>query len=284
VKPRNFVALLNVPKAERLAVIAEGLELLAEHVGTLRDDLVHLQEAGRNRGAAVIDGLASEEAAKMLILLDVVRMGWTDMEAVREQLKCLHNHLARGIYGKVVAGRPADLAEVRRYTESLRRSLYLDGPNDVDWIFRNSVDSEREENLYVDYVTYEGGSFWTMPATRGDLTSAPWPDMVSMVIDLALALHRFGCTSETGLKIIAKEWDGVSVEDDTHWSEIEAINKRILQQLDAADLCSGDLTQADVRLALGQWTFPLGGVNLTPIKVTATELQNERDRWVASQW
>lgn len=283
-KPRNFVALLNAPKAERLAVIAKGLELLAEHVGALRDDLVHMQEVGRSRSAAVIDGLASEEAAKMLILLDVVRMGWTDVEAVREQLKCLHNHLARGIYGKVVAGRPADLAEVRGYTESLRRSLYLDGPNDVDWIFRNSVDSEREENLYVDYVTYEGGSFWTTPATRTDLTSAAWPDMVSTVIDLALSLHRFGCTSEKGLKIIAKEWGGVAVEDDTHWSEIEAINKKILQQLDASGLCNNDLTQADVRLALEHWTFPLGGVDLTPIKVTVTELQDERDNWAANQW
>lgn len=279
-KPRDLVAVLNVPKAERLALIAEGLELLAEHVSTLRDDLIHLQESGRSRGAAVIDGLASEEAAKMLILLDVVRMGWSDTVAVRGQLRNFYNHLARGIYARLIAGRPADLAEVRRYAESLRRALYLDGPNDVDWIFRNSVEADREESLYVDYVTSEGDSAWITPARLSDLKLSSWP---SMVVDLALALHRLGCTSEKGLEIIAKEWAGFSLDDDTHWVKVEAINKRILNKLHAAGLCSDDLTRADIRLALEQWIFPLGGVDLSPIKVTKTELLAERERWVARQ-
>ncbi|MFJ3825411.1 hypothetical protein [Streptomyces nodosus] len=279
-KPRDLVAILNVPKAERLALIAEGLELLAEHVSTLRDDLLHLQDAERSRGAAVIDGLASEEAAKMLILLDVVRMGWSDTGAVRGQLRNFYNHLARGIYARLIAGRPADLAEVRRYAESLRRELYLDGPNDVDWIFRNSVEADREESLYVDYVTSEGDSAWITPARLSDLKRSSWP---SMVVDLALALHRLGCTSEKGLEIIAKEWDSFSLDDDTHWVKVEAINKRILNELHAAGLCSDDLTRADIRLALEQWIFPLGGVDLSPIKVTKTELLAERERWVARQ-
>lgn len=280
-KPRDLVAVLNVPKAERLDLIAEGLKLLAEHVSTLRDDLIHLQEAGRSRGAAVIDGLASEEAAKMLILWDVVRMGWTDIDAVRGQLRIFYSHLARGIYARLVEGRPADLAEVRGYAESLRHSLYLDGPNDVDWIFRNRVEADREESLYVDYVTSEGDSAWITPARLSHLKLSSWP---SMVVDLALALHRFGCTSKEGLEIIAKEWEGVSLDDDTHWVKVEAINKSILEKLGTAGLYSNDLTQVDVRLALEQWIFPLGGVDFSPIKVTKTELLAERERWVASQW
>ncbi|MET7782610.1 hypothetical protein ABZU94_19255 [Streptomyces mirabilis] len=280
-KPRDLVAILNVPKAERLALIAEGLDLLAEHVSTLRDDLLHLQEAGRSRGAAVIDGLASEEAAKMLILLDVVRMGWSDTAAVRGQLRNFYSHLARGIYGRLIAGRPADLAEVRRYAESLRRSLYLDGPNDVDWIFRNSIEAEREESLYVDYVTSEDDSAWITPARLSDLKLTSWP---SMAVDLALALRHLGCTTQAGLEIIAKEWDGFSLDDDTHWAKVEAINKSILIKLHAAGLCSSDLTRVDVRLALEQWIFPLGGVDLSQIKVTKTELLAERERWVTSQW
>ncbi|MFJ4504077.1 hypothetical protein [Streptomyces sp. NPDC088864] len=279
-KPRDLVAVLNVPKAERLDLIAEGLELLAEHVSTLRDDLIHLQEAGRSRGAAVIDGLASEEAAKMLILWDVVRMGWTDIDAVRGQLRIFYSHLARGIYARLVEGRPANLAEVRGYAESLRHSLYLDGPNDVDWIFRNRVEADREESLYVDYVTSDGDSGWITPARLSDLKLSSWP---SMVVDLALALHRFGCTSKEALEIIAREWEGVSLDDDTHWVKVEAINKSILEKLGTAGLYSDDLKQVDVRLALEQWIFPLGGVGFSPIKVTKTELLAERERWVASQ-
>ncbi|MGW9044027.1 hypothetical protein ACWGQL_15915 [Streptomyces lydicus] len=280
-KPRDLVAVLNAPKAERLALITEGLELLAEHVSTLRDDLIHLQEAGRSRGAAVIDGLASEEAAKMLILLDIVRMGWSDRDAVRGQLKNFYSHLARGIYTRLTAGRPADLAEVRRYAETLRRSLYLDGPNDVDWIFRNSIEADREESLYVDYVTSEGDSVWITPARLSDLKLSSWP---SMVIDLALALHRLGCTSGKGLEIIGQEWDGFPLDDDTHWVKVEEINKSILTKVHAAGLCRDNLTQEDVRLGLKQWIFPLGRLDLSPIKVTRTELLTERERWVESQW
>ncbi|MGW3287524.1 hypothetical protein ACWDR3_23110 [Streptomyces sp. NPDC001002] len=280
-KPRDVVAILNVPKAERFGLIAEGLGLLAEHVGTLRDDLIHLQEAGRSRGAAVIDGLASEEAAKMLILLDVVRMGWSDAEAVRDQLRQFYSHLARGIYVRVIAGRPADRAEVRRYTETLRRSLYLDGPNDVDWIFRNNIEADREERLYVDYVTNEGDSAWITPAAVDDQWLSHWP---SMVIDLALALHRFGCTTKEGLEIIAKEWSGVALTDDTHWGVVETTNQSILEKLEGAGLFSADLTQRDLHLAREQWTFPLGGIDLGAIKVTKTELLAERERWVADQW
>ncbi|WP_418959140.1 hypothetical protein [Streptomyces tritici] len=280
-KPRDLVAILNAPKPERLGLIAEGLELLAEHVSTLRDDLLHLQDAGRSRGAAVIDGLASEEAAKMLILLDVVRMGWSEPDAVRRQLRNFYSHLARGIYARLTAGRPADLAEVRSYAESLRRSLYLDGPNDVDWIFRNSVEADREDSLYVDYVTSEGESVWITPARLSDGTLSFGP---SMVVDLALALHRLGCLSAKGLEIVSKEWAGFPLGDDTHWVQVEAINKSVLNEVHAAGLCSENATRADVRLALQQWIFPLGGLDLSSIKVTKTELLAQREQWVASQW
>jgi AbiV family abortive infection protein len=280
-KPRDVRALLQAPKAERLALVAQGLELLAEHVGALRDDLTHLQEAQRPRGAAVIDGLASEEAAKMLILLDVVRMGWSDEKAVSQQLQRFHNHLARGIYAEVTHGRPADFAEVRSYVDSLRRTHYLDGPNEVDWIFRNRVEAAREESLYVDYVTGEEGSFWITPATTSDASLSSWP---TMVIDLVLALHRYGCTTEEGLRLIAKEWEDVTLADDTHWSVVEKINRKILGKLEDAHLRRADLTDRDVRLAVEHWTFPLGTLDFRRIEVTKAELAAERERWIARQW
>ncbi|MFF5575682.1 hypothetical protein [Streptomyces luteogriseus] len=279
-KPRNLAAILTLPKQQRLGVIAEGLQLLAEHVGTLRDDLTHLQEAQRSRGAAVIDGLASEEAAKILILMDVARMGWDDDSAVARQIKSIISHRVRGIYGRVIEGRPASFGEVRRYADSLRRSHYLDGPNDVDWIFRNVVEAEREESLYVDYVTSEGVSSWITPASGSELRLELWP---SMVIDLALALHRLGCTSEAGLTIIADEWKDVSLEDSTHWSVVEEINTAIFDKLNAAGLCSDDLTASDVRLAREHWIFPLGSLELSEIKVTQADLQAQREQWLADQ-
>ncbi len=111
---RSLTQLTTVPVTQRVALIAEGLDLIAEQVTTLHGDLRHLIEVGRRRSAAVVDGLAQEEAAKPLILLDVVRMGWRDQALVQRQLRRFYDHLARGIYARVVDVRPADLAEVRR--------------------------------------------------------------------------------------------------------------------------------------------------------------------------
>ena len=151
-KPRSLAQVLNLPTAKRIEVLADGLRMLAEHVGVLYADLLELVDHDRRRGAAVVDAIASEEAAKLLILLDVVRMGWDDQELVSRQFRRFYSHLARGMYTRLVHGRPADFKEVCDYAEHLRRSHYLDGPNDVDWIFRNEILAEREDSIYVDYV------------------------------------------------------------------------------------------------------------------------------------
>jgi len=134
-EPRSLNRISNLPKARRLEVIAQGLDLLTEHVETLHDDLLHLVEENRRRAAAVVDALATEEAAKVIILLDLVRSGWADRDAVKRQIGRFYNHMARGLYARLTAGRPQDLNEIRGYADVLRRSRYLDGPNDVDWIW-----------------------------------------------------------------------------------------------------------------------------------------------------
>lgn len=47
-----------------------------------------------------------------------------------------------------------DLTEAKRHVDRERRTLYLDGPNDIDWIFRNDITQRREEAMYLDYVAY----------------------------------------------------------------------------------------------------------------------------------
>ena len=50
-----------------------------------------------------------------------------------------------------------------------RRSPYLDGPNDVDWIYPNSITQQWMDDLYVGYVredSEEGGQgkcYWASP-------------------------------------------------------------------------------------------------------------------------
>ncbi len=277
---RSLTQLTTVPVTQRVALIAEGLDLIAEQVTTLHGDLRHLIEVGRRRSAAVVDGLAQEEAAKPLILLDVVRMGWRDQALVQRQLRRFYDHLARGIYARVVDVRPADLAEVRRYVDNLRRSHYLDGPNDVDWIFRNEIMAEREDGLYVDYVMAEDERFWTTPRRRDDYPAL----RPAMVIELIIALDRMGCLSVQGLEVVASAWRGKVIEDDTLWTTIGTLNRQIVNEFYKAALAKTELTERDVRLILEQWTFPLTNVDLDSVTVKSEDLQAQRDRWLANQW
>jgi hypothetical protein len=271
---------MSMPKADRHEVLAEGLQLLVEHIGTLYADLLYLAEGDRRRGAAVVDTVASEEAAKLLIILDIVRMGWDDEELVRRQLRRFYNHLARGMYARLYRGRPADLKEVCNYAEMLRPSHYLDGPNEVDWIFRNEIVAEREEKIYVDYMMAEDQRFWSTPARKVD----DFQVRPSLIIKLALALDQVGATSIDGLRITSEAWHGVTLIPSTHWQEVENINRQIVNRLSADGLLKADVTASQVGLVYRHWTFPLGYANLEELKVDSATLQRQRDDWLARQW
>lgn len=173
--PRRLRSIAQVREADRFGILGEGLSMLAENVHNLTEDI---EDRGKNRrfqAAAVLSCFAEEEAAKILILLDIARAGWSDRDAVGRAMDAFYAHLARGLYVRAYDGSPTDLGEVRRYVDSWRQEFYLDGPMDVDWIFNNEVLASREERLYVDYVEFEDGDRrWIGPKQRTALFDEPF--------------------------------------------------------------------------------------------------------------
>jgi hypothetical protein len=267
---------MQVPREERLTEIAEGLRLLAEQVETLDGDLTVLAESKRWRGLEMLSAQADEEAAKALILLDFMRMDQHDEEALARQLGRFYNHLARCIYAEMTHMSPADFAEVRTTVDTMRPSHYLDGPNDVDWIFRNQLLAHREESLYVDYIHEEEGERWVTPASN-DVFMYPPP--VAPVRRLVGSLNRLGAMSPGGLKIVAKHWTGVSLNDGTHWQETMRVNQAIVEELIDRRIPSSDATPEDGSFVVGQWPFPMGDLDLRELPVDLSELEAKRGRW-----
>jgi hypothetical protein len=269
--PRRLKDLVQLSIPERLDVLAEGLGLLTEQATILRDDVSFLDEANRRRGSAALGVIADEEAAKTLILLDLIRGGWNDQNQVRRQLGWFYDHLARGIYAELCGMRPADFAEVCRLVEMYRPSHYLDGPNDIDYIFRNETLVQREEALYVDYIREENESRWVGPRSDGlsfgHLTSA---------LDLVISLGRIGCTSRRGLNIIASTWSGQTIQETTHWREVRSLNVQIVRELGREGLFSPDADETDTGRVVDGWTFPLAQLDLDLIKVDVRELRTDR--------
>lgn len=216
-----------------------------------------------------------EEAAKSLILPDLVRMGWRDQAAASRQLGYFSQHLPRRIYAEMVEMRPATFGEVRELVGSMRPSLYLDGPNDVDWIFRNQLIAEREQTLYVDFVDYDGTCEWVTPAGY----DRAFYGARTVAADLVIAMHKLGITSREGLDVVAAAWVGCSIVDDTHWQEIVPINSRVPDGVAAMSAAQADASADDASLVLDRWGFPIGNLDLREFQVDRKALQKRRAKW-----
>lgn len=275
-EPRSLKRLLNLPKRQRNPVVAEGLKLLGDYVDRLQEDAQWTYDDGRSSSAAVLDIFAAEQAASFMILLDLVRVGWdADQSLVNEQIKRFHNHLARGLYVEAYGGYPATLKELRDYFAFHRRSHYLDGPSDVDWIFRNEILERREGPLYVDYVAFENECHWETPLSR-DHTYR----MVPKIVDVVLGLREIGICEAEALNQMADVWSQVDISDvQLHWQDVRKANLEVLSRL---PITPDNRDRAWT--VVESWIHPLNSLDMTPIEVTHAELQAERDRWLSEQW
>lgn len=284
--PRRLRTISQVPEARRFSVLGEGLELLADNVATLEHDAGTLGAARRHRGAAVLRCFAEEEAAKVMILVDLARAGWNDHDAVKACMTNFYSHLARGLYVRAYRGSPADLAEVREHVDYLRRQYYLDGPMEVDWIFGNEVLTDREERLYVDYVVDEyGDGRWTGPADRAAMFDEPFssPAPPSTVVELTAAMRQIGLLTSEGLAATRAVWDGVVVDDPMHWADLRPLNIAVIEKLvsDGRPYTTED--HDALRCVVEHWIFPLTSLDLTLAKVDRSDLQRARDRQLAAE-
>ena len=194
-----------------LQAVSEGLGLVIENATRLYEGAQTLLKAKHAQGTHVLTLLAEEEAAKFLILIDAVRCPRRLAKIRARQLGYFNNHLTRGIYASLSDARPIDLAELERYADSERKSLYLDGPNDVDCIFRNRTLARREEAIYVDYIEDDDGHHWLGPRDDDVFLHL---DMAPSQLKICQALHRTGMTTPAGLAVVAKIWRRVKVHPD----------------------------------------------------------------------
>ncbi len=223
--------------------------------------------------AAILDSVLAEEAAKVLILMDYWRAGTSSAGVLRRQLGWFNSHIARGIYVQVAAMSPANFKEVRRYTEPLRASQYLDGPNDSDWVFRNPIESAREELLYVDYVRDDEGPRWISPS---ESHPSEWP--AKMVAELIRAMNNLGLLTEAGMRATHRIWKGAVMNDAVTWRDHAHRVLKLLQQLYTDQAFLAAATDQDTQVVLDRWTFPLTSLDLKKREVSDEQIQQERDR------
>ena len=277
---RRFSDLSSLPDEEFYAMLAQGLSITAAHVARLSESIRRSAKARDETAAEILESIASEEVGKFLILVDAARMDLTGTkEHLHRQLKRCSNHLAKALYFKSATGAPASFGELRRFLDSYRDDLYLDGPSGFDWIFRNELIALREDAMYVDLHKTEDSLSWHDPGSRLIGTSS-WDEPQPFILVSALAAA--GVPTAAGLEIVNTVWKGFIPHDDptdrfggTRWSEGHQLAKETLLALANAGL-AGELSERQEQILLAEWTFPIHGLDLDGRKVRPAALARER--------
>lgn len=153
---RQARRICQMSAADRLAFIAEGLPIIHASALGFWSAAAELQQ--KPREAEVLAGFAKEEAAKVLILLDVIRCPSKRIASILDtQVKRFYGHLERLIYAQFAECWFTDIAALRKAVEPLRKAHDLEG-NMGEYIVPNNTLYRRESKLYADVEAYEDGT------------------------------------------------------------------------------------------------------------------------------
>lgn len=273
-KTKRIQALADLPDERFFAELSVGMGYVLANARRIYSGAPVLEDTDNSRGPAILSILSEEEASKFLILVDAVRCPRQGQPGLAGHLRRYYDHLAKGIYGQACYWAPETFGDLVSYIDSERQRYYLDGPNDVDWIFWNQILSNREQAIYVDYVETDQGHSWICPPAH-DIW-APYPNMA---LALAEALGKAGATSTAGLKAVAEYWRPLQFVSGTHFLELREHNWNTLKRLDALGLVSA-LEDAETRAILDHWPFPMHSVDLSLASLdNRPELRELQKRW-----
>lgn len=256
--------------------LSEGLSHVHAHVAELERNVLGAAEAKLARAVRVLTVLLRDEAGKYLILLDAARCPRDRLQTHLDKCR-RETHVARSIYADVCEWRVGTFGELHGHAERDLRRFYLDGPNDVDWIFPNSLNTEREQALYVDYYrTDDGGHFWHSPLKEDELFGGLVH--VPRAVALVKALHAAGVGAPQSLAHVARVWRGVAVYDEMDHGELYRLNRQTLVTLDENGTLA-DCAQEVYEEIMDSWPFPLHSLDLKLRRVDLNDLHQERASW-----
>ena len=259
-----------------LQEVAHGIDRLIANSQRLDASAQRLSQAGDEASATLLGSFADEEAAKVLILMDAVRCPAAETEARTRTLKRWSDHLWKGIYVRSCDWSVSNFQELKSYIDAELRPFYLDGPMDVDWIFRNEIRDQRERQIYVDLVediTETGGdrqnSWWAAPE---DFSSAGFKYRTSRCVHVAASLHALGFSTERGLEHVAKIWQPIDPTSMDYSEMLTKIRETLLAvQSDERESSASSQGQSSPN-ALAEWPYPLWPIEEPESTSTSTYL------------
>jgi len=281
VRPKAILDLAQLGDNELFREMAVGWSMVLRNVDRLMRGCDSLSDAKQYHCAGLLAVIAQEEASKALILTDAARCPRQPNLRFSGHLARFNDHLAKGLYARGCDMSSADLEQFQGYLNHFRLEFYLDGPNDVDWIFRSEVKQKREDMLYVDYVETDEGHYWSDPAQFEELDNRR--PLVPGSVRMARALSEVGIATPEGLRAVAEIWRPASLSRKTQYGEFRRLNIATLKKLD--ELCLlRDPPRNTLRLVADEWPFPMYDLDLTMQRVDRKDLRERQQAWNLDLW
>ncbi len=266
--------LCQMPQSDRLDCISEGLPIILASSRGFWQASTKLEE--QLREAVVLARHAEEEAAKVLILMDIVRCPNRIVASrIGDMVKWFYSHLARLIYAEAVSWKPMHAAQLRTYVDSNRKSHEVEGAVG-EYIVPNWTILNREGVLYSDIAIYEGDSIqWNNPA---DLVhDFAFPSHAPTVLQLAEAMSLLGMFTRRGLEVTAATWANTEFRDRESFQEARDLTRNMIERLVSEDLPSEQADQHHVHLLYEAWPLPMYHFDFQLIPVPLEDLKAEQD-------
>lgn len=282
-KPVNYVSemrpaikdLLQLPDELLFEEVAKGVRCVIKNAESLAASSLRLNAIGEHRSAAILHAIATEESAKVLILIDLIRCPRCNQEGKRRTVRAFARHLAKEIYAASCDWRMSSFAAFTEAVNFMRCRFYLAGPNDVDWIVPNH--GQREGMIYVDYVqdvtVEDGDRHWMSPPHDG-FYSGSIGEPRSLLV--ARALDQVGITTRDGLALVAELWR--SFEPNSHTGSHELFE--LIQQTLIGVTTNPEHRKVDpddARMIHEYWPFPMWSLDLKRVQEPSiAKLRRER--------
>jgi hypothetical protein len=120
---RQAHRLCQLGENERLTFIAEGLPLILRSAHRAWEAAKQIRISS-GRESAILEGVATEETAKILILIDAVRCPAKLVPSKMNRfVDPFYDHLTRLIYAEATSWKPTNLAELRGYVDNGRQFM-----------------------------------------------------------------------------------------------------------------------------------------------------------------
>lgn len=264
--------LCQMSHAARLDLIAEGLPIILASSQSFWEASTLLGDKGRE--AIVMEGFAEEEAAKALILIDLVRCPRKKADSrVGATVRAFYDHLARLIYAKAQSWKPMNVAQLREYVDGERQAHDLEGYAG-EYIVPNWSIYARESALYADIEMHEDGvPRWSDPHHYGCLIRSFRP----IVLEIAEALGALGLFDRRGLDIIAEVWGTVDFHDEEHRDDSRRLTQLMLQRALDAGIVPSSAEQRHADLLFRHWQMPMYDLDFKMIDVPLETLEAQRE-------